>query len=618
MRTLRRASVATTATTALIVMVVGITAYRAMLRSTATAQWVTHTYQVQNALESLLTTIVDAETSARGFSATGSSTYRAPFDQAQADLPRELDVLDALTADNPTQQRDAAQLRAEATAAIDLIGQMMAHAESQRDIPRDLNDRERAGMDAVREAVHAMRSEEQRLMDQRTSAAANAVLLTKLSIVALFVLSVGVLAVSAFLVIRRAMMLDRANEDLASRVHERTLELQDALAHEQAARAKAQRANALKDEFLMTVSHELRTPLTAMYGWSRMLLEGNLSETQERRGIEAITRSAEAQTRIIDDLLDASRAMAGKLAINLRSVDLGGIIHAAVSAVRPAADAKALALFITIQHDLHVVGDADRLQQVIWNLLSNAIKFTPPGGRVDVTMRQVDDAAEITVTDTGQGIAAEFLPFVFDRFRQADATPSRAHGGLGLGLAIVRSIADLHGGRIDVESPGVNQGTTFRLRLPLSGPPGAVHVESRPSRTTATARRLDGVAILIVEDDTRTQEMLVTALESAGADVRTAASVAAAIGRIRGWTPAVVLADIGMPHEDGFALPRKIREIAGEDVHVIAVTAFTHPQDQQRALEHGFDRHLAKPIEPEGLLAAVASVLAGRPGRRVG
>lgn len=393
-------------------------------------------------------------------------------------------------------------------------------------------------------------------------------------------------------------------------------ERQHLLVRERRARAAAEEASELKDQFLATISHELRTPLNAVLGWARMLRRGGLTDEKHARGLETIERNAHAQAQLIEDLLDVSRIISGKLRLDVTAVDLPAVVAAALDAVRPAAEAKGIRLESTLDPRAGpIAGDGGRLQQVAWNLLSNAVKFTPTGGRVRVLLERFDAAVELVVSDDGQGIEEAFLPHAFDRFRQADATTTRAQGGLGLGLAIVRQLAELHGGTVRVSSDGPGRGATFVVRLPVAARPPD-EVERDPSRAPLGAlpemdrlKEITGLRVLVVDDEADARDLLVMALEHGGATVTAAGSVAEALEAFERWPPDVTLSDIGMPGQDGYALVRAIRalpESAGGRAPVVALTAFTRPEDRTRALRAGFDLHLAKPIDLAQLLDVVA------------
>ncbi len=391
---------------------------------------------------------------------------------------------------------------------------------------------------------------------------------------------------------------------------------------------EAQEVNRLKDEFLATLSHELRTPLTAVLGWTRLLGTGQLDEATQQRALETIERNAQSQVQLIDDILDVSRIIRGKLRLNVRPAELAPVIEAAVDSVRPAAEAKGIRLQVVLDPGAGPVsGDPDRLQQVVWNLLSNAIKFTPKEGRVQVLLVRAGSHLELTVSDTGQGIEKKFLPYVFDRFRQADPSTTRTHGGLGLGLAIVRHLIELHGGTVTVESEGAGQGTTFKVSLPLMivhQPEFTSKAGERapaPAHPTAGGRlalecppELEGLRVLLVEDEPDSREMLVVVLTQCRAEVRAVSNAPDALSQLEQWLPDVLISDIEMPGEDGYALIRKVRSLPperGGKIPAAALTAYARAEDRMRALLAGFQLHVPKPVEPAELAAVIAS-LAGR------
>jgi len=385
------------------------------------------------------------------------------------------------------------------------------------------------------------------------------------------------------------------------------------LERESTARASAEESNRLKDEFLATVSHELRTPLTAILGWAKMLEGGSIETDMARRAIETITRNAKAQAQIIDDILDVSRIITGNLSLDLRPTELESLLEAAVNVVRPTADAKGILVETDLSAEpIAVSGDADRLQQVFWNLLSNAVKFTPSGGKVSVSLRRTKSEAEIQVTDTGQGINEIFLPFVFDRFRQADSTSTRQHGGLGLGLAIARHLIEIHGGAVEANSDGEGKGARFIVRLPLAG---SVPTPAEPSDADAAQEnkerlrsQLAGVYVLVVDDDEDTLELMRAALAQRGASVTAVSSAAQGLESIRTFRPDVLISDIAMPDEDGYELIQKVIALDLEpQIPSIAITAYAKEEDKERALAAGFHHYLAKPVELGEFISTVAA-----------
>jgi signal transduction histidine kinase/CheY-like chemotaxis protein len=389
--------------------------------------------------------------------------------------------------------------------------------------------------------------------------------------------------------------------------------------------ARANEASRLKDEFLATLSHELRTPLNAVLGYARMLRLGIMSADRAKSALDVVERNATSLKQMIEDVLDVSRIVAGRLRLDVQPVDLPGVLHEAIATVTPAADAKGVKVESVIDPlALSVSGDADRLQQIVWNLLSNAIKFTPRGGRVQLRLSRVDSHVEITVSDTGRGIAPDFLPHVFERFRQADATFSREHGGLGLGLAIARQLTELHGGTLTASSGGLGQGSTFTMTLPLMivqtpATDGGTREQPRADRQAPaldTVPRLDGFHVLAVDDELDSLSLLRSVLESAGASVTTAASAAAALDIIRVRPPDVMVADIGMPGMDGLQLIRSVRQLdePARSTPAAALTAYARSQDRITSLASGFQMHLVKPIDPLELIVAVSTLVPRRIG----
>ena len=407
--------------------------------------------------------------------------------------------------------------------------------------------------------------------------------------------------------------LRTSNQALRRALEDREMLLQS----ERAAREVAERASVVKDEFLATLSHELRTPLTAILGWSQILLTTD-GGVDMRRGVESIARNARAQAQLIDDLLDMSRIISGKLRIELQPLDISALAAAAVDTVTPSAQAKHIRLITSIAPDAGVVNaDAHRLQQVFWNVLSNAIKFTPAGGTVRVEVSRHGSAVRFLVQDDGPGIDADFLPFVFDRFRQADASTTRRHGGLGIGLAVAHHLVELHGGTIAAESPvpGRGRGSAFTVQLPLADAPVAALRGGGGGQSVADAEaealRLSGLSVLVVDDDADSRALSALVLQRCGAVVATAADGSQAMQLLAQSRPDVLVCDIGLPGTDGFALLRHIRSLppeTGGGVPAIALTAFTRREDRTRAMAAGYQLYLAKPFDPDELVAAVGSL----------
>lgn len=392
---------------------------------------------------------------------------------------------------------------------------------------------------------------------------------------------------------------------------------------ERAARSEAERVNIMKDEFLATLSHELRTPLSAILGWSQLLASGQMGPDEVKEGLETIERNARAQTQLIEDLLDMNRIVSGKVRLDVQRTDLASIVNAAVESVRPSADAKGIRLQKIIDPLAGPVsGDPNRLQQVVWNLLTNAIKFTPKGGKVDVLVERVNSHLEVTVHDSGQGIAPEFLPHVFERFRQADSSTTRKYGGLGLGLSIVKQLVELHGGSVRAKSAGEGQGATFIVALPLA-PIRDEEVREHPTTDRfptidCEEMHLGGVKVLVVDDEPDARELVRRVLVHCKAEVEVAADAEEAIELLQRYRPHVIISDIGMPRKDGYQFIQEVRQLPeakGGRTPAIALTAFARSEDRTRAMLAGYQVHLAKPIEPQELLATVGS-LAGQLGPR--
>jgi signal transduction histidine kinase/ActR/RegA family two-component response regulator len=373
-------------------------------------------------------------------------------------------------------------------------------------------------------------------------------------------------------------------------------------------------ANRVKDEFLAVLSHELRSPLNPILGWTKLLQTGRFDPQKTKQALEIIERNARQQTQLIDDLLDISKILRGKLTLREAPVDLAFTIESALETVRLAAEAKSIQITTTFGLFIPpVLGDAGRLQQIVLNLLSNAVKFTPNGGQVEVRLEQIGVEAQIQVKDTGKGIAPDFLPYVFESFRQEDGKTTRKFGGLGLGLAIVRQLTELHGGTVRVESPGEGAGATFTIRLPLMKTHSISVANSSPTDGAASeATVLQGIRVLVVDDEADMRELVVMILEQAGAIVQMAASAEEALRLFDQFQPMLLVSDIGMPETDGYALIRQVQSRVyqnGRPIPAIALTAYAMEQDQQQALAAGFQRHLAKPIEPEVLVKAILALL---------
>jgi signal transduction histidine kinase/DNA-binding response OmpR family regulator len=416
----------------------------------------------------------------------------------------------------------------------------------------------------------------------------------------------------------------RHAEELQAEIAERKLAEQEVaklLVSAQAARADAEQANRTKDEFLATLSHELRTPLSAILGWIHLVRTGKLDPPQTHRAFETIERNARSQSQLIDDLLDVSRIITGKLQIELRPVELTPVVEAAFEAVRPAFETKNIDFQINCDSPTCVVlGDANRLQQVLWNLFSNAVKFTPQDGQVRVNVTRCDPAVAIAVKDSGIGIRKDFIPYIFDRFRQADGSTTRIHGGLGLGLSIVKHLVQLHQGAVEVESKGVNKGSVFKVTLPLASAITSSDVNVNSAELAGNgnqlvdAQLLEGLRVLVVDDEADSRELVTAILTRSGGQVKCSESAEEAIRDVKSWHPDVLVSDIGMPKEDGYSLIKKLRRSKTKrerQIPAIALTAYATDEDRSQALSAGFQVHVAKPIEPQVLVKSIAA-LTGR------
>lgn len=597
-----------------VLAIVCLEAYFNLLNYKKAVALVNHTLKVQNSLESVFSSLKDAETAGRGYLLAGDEQYLEPYYQALKSIDPGLEELRRLTNDNPEQQHRLKSLNSLISAKLAVLQTTIALNQTKGiDAALEVikTGKGEQLMSAVREQVGEMKTEENGLLSQRSAELERSARGTLLVVMLGSSLAV-VLVALATITLNRDMgkrkqieeELRLLNQELERRVSDRTQELE--------------KNNRLKDEFLSVLSHELRTPLNAMMGWSTLLRGGKLDSARVEQGLEIIERNAKSQAQLIDDLLDISRIITGKLRLNVRPISLVPVIEAALDTVRPAAEARSIRIQTVLDSDAGPIsGDPDRLQQVVWNLLSNAIKFTPKRGRVQVRLERINSHVEIIVSDTGQGISAEFLPHVFNRFTQADSSMTRSHSGLGLGLAIVRSIVELHGGTIHAESPGEGQGSTFVVNLPLTivhrplDTPDRVHSTARTDVPLDAAPSLNGIQILIVDDEADAREMLRVLLEQCGGSVTSAACAREALEALQRFKPDVLVSDIGMPDEDGYALIARVRGLRADEggqTPAIALTAYARREDRIRALAAGFQSHIVKPVEPAELIAVINSL----------
>jgi len=405
-----------------------------------------------------------------------------------------------------------------------------------------------------------------------------------------------------------AFVLDISDRKRAEQERDRLLQT------ERLARQEAEIANRIKDEFLAVLSHELRTPLNPILGWAKLLRNRKFDEKTTKQALETIERNAKLQTQLIEDLLDVSRILQGKLSLNVCPVSLVMVVQAALETVRLAAEAKSIQIHTVFDPNIgQVMGDPNRLQQVVWNLLSNAVKFTPAAGQVQIEVKEIDGQAQIQVSDTGKGITPEFLPFVFDYFRQADGTTTRKFGGLGLGLAIVRQVVEMHGGTVKADSPGEGLGATFTVRIPLIVINEQVRREANESLTNESeSPNLSGVKVLMVDDEPDIRDLISFILHDYGVDVTTVTSAAEALDELSHFVPDILISDIGMPEVDGYMLIRQLRQRSpqqGANVPAIALTAYAGEINQKQALTAGFQMHIPKPVDPDALVRAIATLV---------
>ena len=578
-------------------------------------QRITDLQAVRVEMQALLRLYVDAETGQRGYLLTGDEKFLEHYTTARAQLAEGGGRLEAMLG---TDTEMLALQRAIEELGVRKLAEMEARIAERR-----------AGNGAA--ATTAMqRGEGKALMDEirlraaaidRRKAQEVAQVLEEnqrtrrrsqwLTTGSALILSAALIALYFFT--RKNLHALEAAREVMSKL----------LAAERSAHSEATQANRMKDEFLALVSHELRTPLNAMLGWTSLLKDGAEDEKELREGLETIDRNARAQSRLIDDLLDVSRIIAGKVRLEITEVNLRAISASVIDTLRPAAEARGVKVLLhATSEPADVLGDADRLQQVVWNLLSNAIKFTPRGGRVTLSLEHSDSRVALEVTDTGPGIAADFLPHIFKRFSQGDASTTRGHGGLGLGLAITRHLVELHGGLVSARSEGEGQGATFRVEIPVIAvkelkqrlgerleAAEAVPTVASPAPNT----QLTGHRILAVDDQPDTLAVINRVLTRAGAEVRTAESAAEGLSILRDWRPDLLISDVGMPGQDGYAFIRAVRAQHPRGpgrVPALALTAFAREADRKLAIDAGFDEHLAKPIDAHRLLRKAAEVIA--------
>jgi signal transduction histidine kinase/AmiR/NasT family two-component response regulator len=602
----------------LAILAIGFVSYTEMSVLTDSSARVQRSYDVLQTLHDLNTALTDTETNQRGFLLTQDTSYLDQYDASIAEIRLALTELRRLSGDEPSTGDAIGNLAQLASKKLDEM-QHAIHAiqkgELQGALARFANGPGRQIMEDFRRDTLELEADQRQLLEvhrrreYRARLVSEGVLVTTVLLSLLFV---GAAALISRRFDERRRLLER---EVAERKRAEELR-EELLTSERAARSEAERATRLKDEFVATMSHELRTPLNAIVGWAGILRLDRSSKTVVQ-GVEVIERNAKLQARMVEDLLDMSRILSGKLAMELQRTDLSAVIDAAVAGVRPAADAKNVRVHTAVDRTRPVNGDPGRLQQVLWNLLTNAIKFTPPNGLVTVFAREVDRkgtrSVEISVSDSGQGIDPKFLPFVFERFRQADASTTRRHGGLGLGLSIVKTLVEMHQGTVEAQSPGEGQGATFIVCLPLA----EGHQTSDASLDAApesNASSLAGLCVLVVDDEADARTLARRVLEERGAEVVAVGSAAEALEAVDGdRTVSVVISDIGMPERDGYDFIKEMRAMPGAAgrVPAIALTALARDEDRKRTLLAGYQVHISKPVDPAELVTVIAT-LAGR------
>jgi len=583
----------------------------ALANSSARVQ---RSYDLLQTLYDLNSALTDTETNQRGFLLTQDPSYLSQYNSAIAQIRLAMIELRRLSLDEPETRSAIEALETLAGGKLADLQESLLHAQAgsrSTAMANEVQGKGRFLMDAFRRNSAALETIQRRLLEERREQEAQARFFSQAVLVTTIVLSLLLVAAAAMISRRfddRRMMLEK---EIAER--RRAEEYREALlVSERAARSEAERATRLKDEFVATLSHELRTPLNAIVGWASILRADRRGETITQ-GVEVIERNAKLQAQMIEELLDMSRILSGKLLFELAPTDVAKLVEAAVAAVRPTADARGVLLNTTVSRCRNVNADSARLQQVTWNLLTNALKFTPRGGQVTIGLREIEEQVEMTVSDTGQGIKPEFLPFVFDRFRQADASTTRRHGGLGLGLSIVKSLVELHGGSVEVDSPGEGRGATFTVRLPIPTLPQEV-LASPPEPQSHSTPELAGLRILVVDDEDDARTLARRVLEERGAQVITVSSAAEAMASVGDNNPPnVLVSDIGMPEQDGYDLIKQMRALPGDAgrVPAVALTALARAEDRKRALSAGYQKHVSKPVDPAELVSVIAS-LAGR------
>ena len=597
---------------ALAIIANGLTSYSEFLEVRDSFRLAQHSEAMLNHLSGAMGALRDAETGERGFLLTGRREYLAPYYASIKTVHARLSGLVASATEQPQKKRVSALavLAAAKLTELENTISVMQRSGLEPALAIVQTGEGNALMRRIRSLADQIESSERGRLARRSADAGriidHALLMTLLSTMA--VAALLALTLVQFTMTGRAQRLAISRAD-------------SALEAEVAARREADSLSRAKDQFIATISHELRTPLTAILGWSQMLEDKTIERQFLDEGLHAIRVCAVAQKQLIEDLLDLSRIVAGKMRLEMRTISLGEAARVGVDTVRPAADAKSIHLDLDIEENLNINADPDRIQQVVWNLVSNAVKFTPRGGTVRVIVCRNDSHAVIEVSDSGEGIDSEFLPHVFEPFRQADASKMRVHKGLGLGLAIVNQIVQIHGGTITVTSEGRGKGATFRVAIPImpliadleyEADPAfsAQREQETPRSTPASPEALRGLSILVVDDHAPTLDLVCHVLRRSGAEVHGAANPAAAMTVATNTTIDFIVSDIGLPGESGVSLLQRIRIASGHYKPAVALTAYAREEDRRRSLEGGFQAFLAKPVEPATLVDTIVQIAA--------
>lgn len=582
-------------------------------------------------IDSLFSELKDAETGQRGFFLTGQENYLEPYLQSLPIISAQVTQLNSLSITEKDLAPKVERLKELVNSRLVIFNNTITdfkEGSKEKALDKILNSEGKLMMDEIRSIIKYIRDREKSLLVTKTEQKAKSKYLSYLFVFVLVGAAI-LLACLAFIVIfhfrkHQNKLILEIDEKTAVReaLREVEKEKEELLTSERIARSEAERALRLKDDFVATLSHELRTPLNVIVGWTQILQRKPNTETLTK-GLDIIDKNSKLQTRMIDDLLDMNRILTGKMKLDIKEIDFADVIDSAVNSLKPASDAKGVKILKILDRPGIIQGDSARLEQVVWNLLINAIKFTPKGGTIEIVLKKVDSHMLVSISDTGQGIHSEFLPYVFERFRQADGSITRRHGGLGIGLSIVKNILELHGGTIKAFSSGEDQGATFSIDLPLSIAQAKGDVvllkEAKDDISLLDNLSLQGIKVLTLDDEPDARELLQRILQASGAEVIIASSAQEALNLLKnGVFPDAIVSDIGMPDIDGYDFIRQVRNMEGNlaNIPAVALTALARVEDRKRALMSGFHTHVTKPIDPAELVAIIAN-LTGLTARKI-